>query len=267
MILNGRLTTENPQNPVKLNFLDYEEQLEEASELLEASFQEGYASSDEEVAETAVPTRSPLYSVELLMPENSVGERVFPEEAYMERPLEDRSRMHGVFTHADEVVEALEDGYIYLMGVAHASDSEVSPEFRLVEKPLPTIIENSEEAMENLEAVERAVEKSMGGIGFYDYALWTDSFSDPFDAVKEAFDSELKFAASVYTGTPFHVDVGFLKSPQETESSFGIEIRNRASQAVTRNGLNDVRNAVDEVVENLEDEGFNFPDKRLELEM
>ena len=267
MLLNGRLIVEDGPEPVKVDIIPGEDYAEEASGDLESFFERGYASSDDQVLESLVPSKSPLYSVEVLFPEDCIGEKTFPDEAYVGRSVEDKARMQGIPGNSEEVVERLEDGHIYLMAVAHASSPDVDPAFKVADMPLDAELRNRSENVEAMETVEEALDRLEYDTAFHDYTLWTDSFDSPQEAVKQASGTEMKLAATVYTPTPFHVDAGYLSSPQESGSEFGVEIRNKATEAVDRKSVKDTRNVVAEIVEVLETEGFVFEDKALEMEM
>jgi hypothetical protein len=268
MLLNGRISVpeEKAPEPVKVDF-DPEKYVSEATSHIDDFTEEGYAASGAEVADSLIPDESPVYTVEVLMPEDSIGERNFPDEAYAGRSIEDNARMQGVPAEPEEVVDRLEDGYVYLMAVAHASDPEMDPEFRVAEMPIDAELVNRSENLDAMERVHGVVEDLDYDLAFYDYTLWTSGHSEPEGAMQEARDTELKFAASLYTETPFHVDVGYLSSPQEDGSEFGVEIRNRASEAVRDSSVEDARGAVTEIVRKLESEGFDFQDEILEMEI
>ena len=266
MLLNGRLTaTEQPEKPKLI--LQEGDYIQEASTELRPFLGEGYAASDAQVAENIVPDKSPLYSVEFLQQEHSVGETVFDEEIYIGRPVEDQARMQGMLTDAEEVIEALENGYVYLMSVAHASEPETEPPLRVAEKPAEASIRNSEAAVEALDAVEDAIEETEHVKAFPDYTLWTDSYSTPEEAVKQASGKEFKLASTLYTDTDFYIDVGFLSSPEEDGSEFGIEIRNKPSEPVTEDSMVQARRAVDEIVDELEAQGIRFDDKKMRMKL
>ena len=262
MLLNGRLTVEDMPDPVEIDVVsgDYPA---EASEQLGQFFDQGYASSDEEVLDSLVPDKSPRYSVEVLLPEDSMGARNFPEEAYIGDSLEDRARFNGLAEDSEQAIENLEDGYIYLMGVVHASEFGVEPEFRVAEVSLDVELVNRPENLEAMSRVEKVVDELDYDLAFHDYTLWTESHSRPESALEEAQDQEMKLTASMYTDTPFYMDTGYLSSPQEDGSEFGISIRNRASEAVTEKSMQNIREVVQETVAEMEDHGFSFSEEEL----
>ena len=262
MLLNGRLTVEDMPAPVEIDVVsgDY---AGEASGDLEQFFDRGYASSDEEVLDSLVPDKSPRYSVEVLLPEDSIGSRNFPEEAYIGTSLEDKARFDGLAENSGQVIENLEDGYIYLLGVVHASESGVEPEFRVSEVPLDVELLNREENLEVMENVDNVVGELDYDLAFHDYTLWTGGHPDSASAVKEVQNQEMKLTASLYTDTAFHVDVGYLSSPQEDGSEFGISIRNRASEPVNQRSMQNIREVLQETVAEMENAGFSFADEEL----
>ncbi|MDY6776944.1 MAG: hypothetical protein SVQ76_02450 [Candidatus Nanohaloarchaea archaeon] len=258
--------------PVEVKVEDYGELVERAEESVESFSEEGYAGEDSEVADDVVSDESPVYSVDVLLPEQRVPNTLLEREALVseDTPLDwvdyVGSAVDDPWISPSGIVEALERGdELELRAVAYAREEGTNPEYRVDMQPLPVELPNREENLEALRKVEDAVEDSMQEKRWYESFVHIGGFGTPEEALRMLDGSEIKVAAvmDIDVEPSRFVEVGYFTTPENDGTEFGIEVRKSGEEQIVNGpgGMiedEEVRSMVSDLERSLRDRGVEL---------
>ncbi|MDY6769462.1 MAG: hypothetical protein SVU88_00660 [Candidatus Nanohaloarchaea archaeon] len=255
---------------------DYDTPVAAARDAVDRFSRQGYAAADDAVAATAPGDRSPVYSVDVVLPEQRVDGTPLEADAYTD-PAVPRDWTDHLGTAVDDphrspaaLFDALADGReLELRAMAYACDDDTTPTYRVEQVPLPVDLPHRDANEELLQRVDRAVERSRHDLLWYECLVRVGGFDTPAMPLRMLDGAEAKAVAAVDLACDAdrYVDVGYLVSPENDSTAVGIAVR-RSAEAQAGTGPGDrlrddgVRTAVADLETELEREGLRLSGRR-----